>query len=161
MRIPPLKWLVRKILVHRNKSRKQTRILPLDSIRHAVVLVDAGEDGYESAVDEVNSFFHGEGIDVLVVKAGPKEIIWPGILSKRVRFSGKEKDGGGLFVNLFGHPGLMSEYESVCSTADFKIGREQLRGDVFDIVVTNPQAAVPSQKEVFVAIEDILKKIKK
>ena len=66
-----------------------------------------------------------------------------------------------LFISLIRGGDFPIEFMAKCSRARFKIGRQQLPGDTFDMVVSEPEDKVFSQEEVFSGIRDYLKFIEK
>lgn len=156
----PLTYLMRKILLKRNQCKLQTEIRPLKDIRTATVLIDSSEPGYESVVGKVKSFFSSYNIDANVLAPQLKDMAWPGMIRRKVRYPGNRSRLDGLFINMNPTHNFTSEYEARCSMALFKVGREQLDGDIYDLVVSNPKDGVPTQDEVFSAIQDLLTKIR-
>lgn len=161
MRGTPLTYLVRRILIHRNQCKLQTEIRPLKDIRTATVLIDSSESEYLSVIRDVESFFKLHNIDANIIAPQMKDIVWPGILRRKVRYPGNRSKLDGLFINLNATHNFLSEYEARCSLALFKVGREQLDSEVYDLIVSdNPNSGSPSQGEVFSVIKDLLTKIR-
>ena len=64
-----------------------------------------------------------------------------------------------LFISLIKDPEFAIEYMARTSTAKFKIGRKQMEGNLFDLVINDPEDKQISQMESFKAIQSYLTKI--
>ena len=64
-----------------------------------------------------------------------------------------------LFISLIKGTEFPIEFMAKCSRAKFKIGREQLPGGTFDLVVADSPEKAFSQAEVFREIKKYLAKI--
>jgi hypothetical protein len=69
---------------------------------------------------------------------------------------GSEPD---LFISLIDGTDYPLEFMAKCSQAKFKIGRVQLPGNTFDLVVADPSDRKLTQKESFDAIKTYLAKV--
>lgn len=157
----PLRYLVRKLMLHKHTSTVPTRIAPLADIHSALVFVDPMQEDAEATVHSVRQFFNYQGIPVNVILPQKTDINLIGMLKKRFRMEGEEPRHEDLFISLIPDPEYFpSEYEARCSTAFFKVGCQEYKGGVFDMIVTLPEGSEVSQSAIFAAIKDYLTKIK-
>ena len=64
-----------------------------------------------------------------------------------------------IFISLINRNDFPIEFMAKASQARFKIGRVQLPGNTFDIVISDPDGKKYSEAEAFNAIKTYLKKI--
>lgn len=156
----PLIILLRRLALRSGASKVPTCIMPLDSVRSATVLVYPGAEDSEETAAAVKAFFDPRGISVTVICPSKGDINWLGFLKGRVRGAKVKPRHEDLFISLSDSPEYFAaEYEARCSTALFKVGRFQLEGDIFDLVVSSPSAVPVSQSAAFAAIQEYLSKI--
>ena len=159
----PLKILARKIALHKHESHVPTSILPLSEIKHVTIFLDTTDADGGQIRKAAREFFEKYDAEVQLINPEKWEINWYGrrkkvksvIADKDVNFETED-----LFINLSAEPGFTGEYEARCSKARFKIGRLPLKGDVYDIVVTNTENQLPRSPAVFSVIKDYLMMIK-
>lgn len=132
-------------------------MMPLGRIRRASVFLDAGSPDFESTATAVRSFFEYHGIPLKLLAPTAGDLNWFGIL-RDPGDGGKWKED--LFVSLAGPENFAAEYAARCSTARFKVGRFDMPGGVFNLVVSNPVGQTPSQPAVFAAVKEYLTKIR-
>lgn len=171
-----LKNIFRKRCLKREKSSSRTGIVPPESIDSAVALLDGDSDGLQECTEAVSDFFKEYGIRgriiLLDLKSSRKDgeafdgttvtsddVNWYGRPSAAVTGQ-TEPDGRGLFLSLTDSRSFTAEYLAKCSGAIFKIGRRQLSGDTFDLVIKENGETRASQAEIFREILSMLKKIK-
>lgn len=160
--INPLLVLCRRMALRRGQSKVPTALLPLTKVRGAMVYVDAmgADEESERVCQAVQQFFGGLGIPVQILRAAKENVNWRGFLKKRVRGT-RETRREDLLISLAASPeDFAAEYEARCSTARFKVGRYQLPGNVFDLVVAAPENGEPGQLAAFSAIKEYLCKIR-
>ncbi|MBR4524682.1 MAG: hypothetical protein IKP15_03935 [Bacteroidales bacterium] len=158
----PLVSFCRWMALRRGRSTVPTKLLPLAKVRVAKVFVDTTvpDEDPERVCRAVQQFFDYQGIPVLILCPAKRDVNWRGFLKKRVRGSHESRQDD-LFISLAASPeNFAAEYEARCSTAIFKVGRCQLPGDVFDLVVAVPENGESSQLAAFSAIKDYLNKIR-
>lgn len=159
----PVLALLRWYVLRRNRSTVPTTLLPLREVRRATVFVDTTVEGEDSAriCRAVRQFFDYQGIPVIVLCPNKKEINLIGCLKKKARGDGETPRQEDLFISLAASPdNFAAAFEARRSTARFKVGRFQLEGDVFDLVVSMPEASEAGQAAAFAAIKDYLNKIR-
>lgn len=153
----PLKEFLKSCVLSRRRGQTPRKSLPLDSVKFATVLIDSEKEDAGQTAAAVKAFFGAKGIELRLFQPGPKDLNIFGILKKKVR-GGQETDGeNSIFISLVEDPdSWLSEYESNHSLAAFKVGRSQIKGEVFDLVVLS---AGHSQSETFEEIKKLLNKI--
>lgn len=159
--IGPVTYLVRRIALKKHASTVPTGLLPLSEVRKAVVLLSAMDPDVEIIRKEAKKFFEPFDIEVLFLAPMKWDINCFGWLKEKSRCpEGKERNED-LFISLEqDRDCFVAEYELKCSTARFKVSRFQLKGDVADISVFNPDGAIPRTPEAFSVIRDFLLRIR-
>ena len=158
----PLVTFGRWMALRRGRSTVPTELLPLAKVHGAMVFVDTTvpEEDPEHVCRAVQQFFDYQGVPVLILCPAKRDVNWRGFIKKRVRGTNVSRQED-LFISLAASPdNFAAEYEARCSKARFKVGRCQLPGDVFDLVVAVPDNGESSQLAVFSAIKDYLNKIR-
>lgn len=154
--IDPITLLVRKIALHKHHSTVPTGIIPLDQIRKATVFVDNLDADADHVEKTARQYFEKRNIDVRIINAKKWDI---GIFGCLKRHKGEKDFGEDLFISTAYAYNFTAEYAARCSTARFKVGREQLQGNLFDIVIKDPEGQIIRQPMAFKAIIDLLEKI--
>lgn len=154
--IDPVTYLVRLLSVRKHRSKVPTMILPLDKIKKAVVFLDYLDGDVDMMEITVRKYFETRNIEVKTINAKK----WDIDIFGRYKFK-KEYDNWGedLFISLAVYNNFAAEYAAIRSRARFKIGREQVKGQVFDFVLTNPSGSIIRQPEAFEAITEFLDKV--
>ena len=158
----PIVTFFRWMALRRGRSTVPTTLLPLAKVRGATVFVDTTvpDEDPERISRTVQQFFDYQGIPVTILCPGKKDLNWRGFLRKRLRVTGEPRQED-LFISLAASTEYFAaEYEARCSKARFKVGRCQLPGDVFDLVVAVPEDGEATQTAAFAAIKDYLNKIR-
>jgi len=158
----PLVDFYRQMVLRRSRSTVPTTLLPLSKIHSATVFVEAaaGEEDPACVCQAVRQFFDNQGIPVLILCPQRRDINWLGQMKRRARGTPETRQED-LFISLAGSPdNFAATYEACCSTARFKVGRFPLPDEVFDLVVSVPEADEAQQTASFDAIKDYLCKIK-
>ncbi|MBR5054500.1 MAG: hypothetical protein IKX07_02750, partial [Bacteroidales bacterium] len=68
-----------------------------------------------------------------------------------------------LFISLINKDDYPIRYMATCCEAKFKIGRKQLPGNVFDLVITDqaaPDGTSMPEDEIFKSVKQLLAKVK-
>ncbi|MBO6248420.1 MAG: hypothetical protein J6N54_06380, partial [Bacteroidales bacterium] len=87
-----------------------------------------------------------------------KDLDWLGRPNK-YKMGVLEERAPDVFISLIKEPDFAIEYMARTSKARFKIGRKQLGGDLFDLVVSDPAGKDLSQLDSFNAMKVYLGKI--
>lgn len=167
----------RRRCLRRFASEVPTSITPLREIHSAVCFIDAVDTTFDKCKEDILAFFKKYGIkgdifffdfrkitgdDRLITSITTtvlkKDLSWIGRPSReKVNLMlGTQPD---LFVSLIRSGDFPIEFMAKCSKARFKIGRVQLPGDTFDLVVADPEGKTCPEDEIFENITDYLKKI--
>ena len=87
-----------------------------------------------------------------------KDLDWIGRPSK-YKQGVLEEQNPDVFISLIKDPEFAIEYMTKTSKARFKIGRKQMDGNLFDLVISDPAGKNISQLESWEAIKNYLGKI--
>ena len=173
-----LKNLLRKSSLKKYASATPTGILPLEKIRSAVVLLDVEDTSFDTCKNDIMVFFRERGImvdiyfvDFRKLTEGERLItsITGTVLKKDLNWFGrpsKEKIAQliepepDMLISLFQKSDFPIEFMVKVSRARFKIGREQLPGDPFDLVIKDPAGKQYSEAELFREIVKFFSKIR-
>ena len=172
-----IKTFFRKKSLRRHSSTVPTEILPLSKIHSYVAIIDAEESSFDACKTAIMNFFRAHDIKGCVFfqdfrKIGSedrlitsiqttitkKDLDWVGRPS-RYKLNVLEEQNPDLFISLVKDPDFPIEYMARTSKARFKIGRRQLSGNLFDLVISDPAGKNISQLDSFMAIKSYLTKI--
>ena len=167
-----IKDLLRQWSLRKSASTEPTGLLPLQAVRSAVAFISVEEQDFEACKNDILAFYRTHNIkgsvfffDFRRIEKGERLItsITTTVLRKDLNWYGQpspektrtmlegEPD---LFISLLPANSYPLEYMARCSKARFKVGRQQLPGNIFDLVVLNPADKKLSQRE---ALEEIIK----
>jgi len=166
----------RQSLKGRQKDPATTGICPLEEIKSVAVFFDADLSGSVLTISRIQELFSKQGIkaQVFPITLGA-QIISEGMQKATfvhkddINWFGKIKTGKkhplidvdeDLFISLFQEDSFAVEYAARCSKARFKIGRKQLDGDIYDLVINEPEDRQFNQLQAFESIMNFLLKIK-
>ena len=173
-----IKNIFRKRSLNRHASSVPTEILPLSKIKTYVAIIDVEDPTFDSCKSNIMNYFRGMDINGAVFfqdfrKIGSedrlitsiqttitkKDLDWIGRPNK-YKMGVLEERAPEVFISLIKEPDFAIEYMARTSKARFKIGRKQLSGRIFDLVITDPEGKEISQLESFNAIKKYLLKIR-
>lgn len=172
-----LKNFCRRRSLLRHASAVPTGIVPMAELHSAVVFMDVEDPEFDACKRDIQAFFRHYGIkgeifffDFRKISAGERLItsITTTVLRKDLNWFGKpsrEKvklllnGRPDLFLSLLPGAPFPLAYMATTSDARFKVGREQLAGGTFDLVVKDPSGKALSQREALQAIITYLDKI--
>ena len=149
----PVSLIARKIKLRKHSSTVPTSLIPLSEVKRATVFVDSFDPDSDPACFSAKKFFSSRGISVNIICPQKWDISLFGWIK---RLDESDPD---LFVSLAWYDNFAAEYAARCSTARSKIGRRQLPGNVFDIVLTNPEDQLPLQHKAFEDLMELLLKV--
>lgn len=170
-----LKELMRNHALKNDRSTVPTGIMPLKDVRSAITFIDVEETNFNDCKDAIMAFYRENGIkgsvfffdfrdltssELLITSITmtvlKKDLNWYDKPSKANIFAmlGQKPD---LFISLINSTDFPIHYMAACSEAKCKVGRVQLPGNVFDIVLEGTEG-IP-QLEVFGSIKELLSKI--
>ena len=171
----------------RNRSLKKhgsqvhTNITPLTDIRTAVTFIDVEDTSFDECKKDIMAFYRENGIKGEIFFFDFRKIsdterlitsITNTVLKKDLNFYGKParekldlmlEAKPDLFISLINKDDYPIQYMATCCEAKFKIGRKQLPGDIFDLVITdqeNPEGKSMPEDEIFKSVKEFLAKIK-
>ena len=139
-----LKKIIRLLCTGSHRSTVPTGFVPLSDIRTVVIFSDPSDQGHVAALSSARTFFSHCGISVQVITAADRNI----------------RTKSDLFIAINGKKSIDERYAAAASTARFKIGRHQLRGQVYDVIVRDPDEEPAGSDAAFRAISNILTTIK-
>ncbi|MBR5255471.1 MAG: hypothetical protein IKV62_01680 [Bacteroidales bacterium] len=163
--LEPVKDLLRRQSLKKNASPEPTGFVPLDKIRSAVAFINVEDTSFNECKNILMLFFREHNIkgdifffDFRKLTEGERLItsITTTILKKDLNWFGKPSKekvnlmlGGepDLFISLLPTTDYPLEFMATCSRAHFKIGRVQLPGNIFDLVIKDPEDRKLSEAE--------------
>ena len=169
---------LRRRCLKKAASHVETGLLPLSQLHSAVAFIQVEEPSFDDCKSALQAFFREKGIksDIFFFdfrKIGKEERLTTSIATtvlrkdlnaygrpsrvKTERMLAGEPD---LFLSLLPGTGFPLQFMAVRSHARFKVGREQLPGNVFDLVLTDPAHRSLSQLEAFRSIVKLLETIR-
>ncbi len=173
-----VKNIFRKRSLKRHASTVPTGILPLSQIKSYVAIIDVEDTSYDTCKTAIMNFFRSLDIrgavffqdfrkigseDRLITSIQTtitkKDLDWIGRPSK-YKLGVMEKEDPDLFISLIKDPEFAIEYLTKTTKARFKIGRKQMDGNLFDLVISDPAGKNISQLESWGVIKNYLGKIR-
>ena len=124
-------------------SKVPTSLMRLKDISQVTVLLDAGAPDAAEALDKVKEYFALKGIQLIIVPVLPKKCI-------------RAHRQTQVLLSLVPGCDWRLEYVVRRSRACFKIGRVQLPGEPFDLVVSDPAGTHYPQTEVFARMTELM-----
>lgn len=128
-------------------SKVPTSLMRLSDISQVTVLLDGNAPDAADALEKVKEYFALKGIQLIVVPVLPKKCI-------RVYRQTQ------VLLSLVPGCDWRLEYVVRRSRACFKIGREQLPTEPFDLVVSDPEGTSYPQTEVFARMMELVEGFK-
>ena len=137
-----IRTVLRFLLMRAHRSKVPTALVPLERVRSVVIYRDPKEPVCER---EFHKYFDPLGIEVRIIS----------------EFDRNVRTSSDLFISTASASCVSERYAALSSTALFKVGRRQLRPDVYDLVVTDPDPENPVPQPVaFAQICQILDRIR-
>ena len=168
----------RKRSLKNDASTVPTGFLPLSKIKSYVAIIDVEDITYDSCKTMIMNYFRKSEIggsvffqdfrkigseDRLITSIQTtitkKDVNWYGKPSKYKLNVMQEQDPD-VFICLIKEPDYPVEYLVRTSRARFKIGRKQLPGNPFDLVVNDPEGKTISQLDSFKIISSYISRIR-
>ena len=128
-------------------SKVPTSLMRLEDVSQVTVLLDASAEDAAAAEKKVRDWFARKGIQLIVVPVFEK---------KCIRAYRKTQ----VLLSLVPGSDWRLEYVVSRSRACFKIGRTQLPGGLFDLVVSDPEGTHFPQTEVFARMAELMEGLK-
>ena len=176
--LEPLKDMLRRQSLKKNASPEPTGFVPLGKIGSAVAFIDVEDTSFNECKNALMIFFREHNIkgdifffDFRKLTEGERLItsIKTTVLKKDLNWFGKpshekvalmlsgEPD---LFISLLPTTDYPLEFMAAASRAHFKIGRVQLPGNTFDLVIKDPEDRKLSEAEVCKELIKFMAKIR-
>ena len=172
-----VKNIFRKRSLKKHASDVPTGILPLSQIKSYVAIIDVEDTSYDTCKSSILNYFRSMDIrgsvffqdfrkigseDRLITSIQTtitkKDLDWLGRPNK-YKLGVLEEQNPDLFISLIKDPEFAIEYMTKTSKAKFKIGRKQMDGNLFDLVISDPAGKTISQLESFNALKTYLGQI--
>ncbi|MBQ3978270.1 MAG: hypothetical protein II632_05430 [Bacteroidales bacterium] len=173
-----VKDIFRKSSLKKHASTVPTGILPLSQIKSYVAIIDVEDTTYDTCKSAILNYFRSMDIrgsvffqdfrkigseDRLITSIQTtitkKDLDWLGRPNK-YKLGVLDEQNPDLFISLIKEPDFAIEYMTKTSKARFKIGRKQMDGNLFDLVINDPAGKDISQLESWGAIKNYLGKIR-
>ena len=173
-----VKDIFRKSSLKKHASTVPTGILPLSQIKSYVAIIDVEDTTYDTCKSAILNYFRSMDIrgsvffqdfrkigseDRLITSIQTtitkKDLDWLGRPNK-YKLGVLDEQNPDLFISLIKEPDFAIEYMTKTSKARFKIGRKQMDGNLFDLVINDPAGKDISQLESWNAIKNYLGKIR-
>ena len=173
-----VKDIFRKSSLKKHASTVPTGILPLSQIKSYVAIIDVEDTTYDTCKSAILNYFRSMDIrgsvffqdfrkigseDSLITSIQTtitkKDLDWLGRPNK-YKLGVLDEQNPDLFISLIKEPDFAIEYMTKTSKARFKIGRKQMDGNLFDLVINDPAGKDISQLESWGAIKNYLGKIR-
>ena len=170
--------IVQRRSLRRNASKVPTGILPLSQIRRAVALIDVEDTSFDHCKNLILSFFRRYNIHIEIFyldfrRLGEGERLITSIngtiLKKDLNWFGRPSDEKirllemcepDLIISAIREKDFAYQYIVASSPARFKVGRKQLPGDLFDVVLSEPDDKILSEADAFEHMAKLLEKIR-
>lgn len=154
-----IKDIFRKRKIEKFMSKIPTRMMPLREISTVNIVIDVEEPGFDLLKEDIMAWGRQKGLKVNIYffdfrKLGKEELLltsiqttilkreldWIGTpeISKVMGIIGEKSD---LFISMIENGDFPIDFLCKCSKAQFKIGRIEYPGHVYDMVVTGSQTA--------------------
>ena len=156
----PVTSLARWLALRKRASKAPTHIIPLEDVHKVVVFLDTADPDTDLAKKQIKIFFDRLGAEVVFLAPRKWEVNLFGWMKNISKLGLRDLDED-LFISLADSYNFAAEYAARCSRATFKVGHEQLKGGVFDLVVSKREHILPRQGEIFEAMTEYLLKITK
>lgn len=156
----PIILLIRAIALHFHRSKDAHKMLPLKSIKRAVVLINPTQEPDLATLEaQIESFFRQVSIPLTLLRTDRSSLNIAGFLKRKIR-KVNSLSRGELFISLIADTAnFASEYESRCTGAEFRIGCSDLGEETFDLYLRVPEGATVSQSQIFAQIQQLITKI--
>ncbi|MDO5443464.1 MAG: hypothetical protein Q4G10_07315 [Bacteroidia bacterium] len=172
---------LRQNSLKKHGSKVPTGIMPVKDVKTAVAFIDVEDTSFDACKNAIMAFYREYGIKGEIFFFDFRKLsdterlitsITNTILKKDLNFYGKpskEKVSQmlvaqpDLFISLINKDDFPIHYMACCSEAKYKVGRKQLPGDIFDLVVCeqeNEEGVSLPEVEIFKSIKTIMLKVK-
>lgn len=172
---------LRQNSLKKHGSKVPTGITPIKDIRSAVAFIDVEDTSFDACKNALMTFFREYSIKGEVFFFDFRKLndterlitsITNTVLKKDLNFYGKPSKEKvnvmlaaqpDLFISLINKDDYPIQYMASCCEAKYKVGRKQLPGDIFDLVVCEQDSeegtSLP-EAEIFKSIKELMLKVK-
>ncbi len=173
-----IKDIFRRKYLRKAASAAGTGLYPLQDIKSVSIIIDTEEQGSDECKEKATAFFKTHGIRTSVYffdfsKKGEDErqttslnntilrgdLNWCGRPSAE-KMSMLVQENSDMLLSLVDNAEFPIEYMAKCSPSRFKIGRRQLKGRTFDLVVEDSPTQIYTPLQAFNEITRYLDTIK-
>lgn len=172
---------LRERSIKKHGSKVSTGITPLKDIRTAVAFIDVEDTSFDACKKDLMAFYKEYSIKGEIFYFDFRKIndterlitsITNTVLKKDLNFFGKPSKEKislmleakpDIFISLINKDDYPIRYMASCCEAKFKVGRKQLPGDIFDLVITdqmNADGTSTPEAEIFKSMKALLLKVK-
>lgn len=172
---------LRERALKKHGSKVSTGITPLKDIKTAVAFIDVEDTSFDACKKELMAFYRENNIKGEIFYFDFRKLndterlitsITNTVLKKDLNFFGKPSKEKlalmleakpDIFISLINKDDYPIRYMANCCEAKFKVGRKQLPGEVFDLVITDQVSADGTstpEAEIFKSIKSLLLKVK-
>ncbi len=158
----PFVLLFRYCSLQRNKSTVPHAIRALDEAKSVVVVLDplALPADLSKAEEDIRAFFASKHIETTVLCPKKENVNWGGFIKRKIRAPKGKLRNEDVFISLASTDVCYAaEYEARCSPAKFKVGINNTKWELFDMIVTPPADKKASQMTLFSAIKQYISTI--
>lgn len=172
-----IKKIFRKRYLRKAASNTATGLIPLSDIHSVALILDAEDNGSDECKDKAVAYFRSRGIRTSIFffdfskKSEDerqttslnntilrKDLNWWGRPSEE-KISMLMQDNADMLISLVDNDDFPVDCMAKCSVSRFKIGRRQLRGRTFDLVIEDSAEHCPTPLEAFNEITRYLESI--
>ena len=132
--------LKRWLCLRRHHSTVPTGLVPLSELHSAIIYLDKADDLSEPQKIRLQKFYADKGVSLSFIHADDEDL----------------RSSSDLFISLSSLGDINERYAAGSSTARFKVGRHQLKRDVYDFVVTDNSPEPREPMEAYNVIEQFL-----
>lgn len=172
-----IKNIFRKRYLRKAASHTATGLIPLSDIHSVTLIIDTEDNASDECKDKAVAYFKSRGIRTSVFffdfsKKSEDErqttSLNNTILRKDINWWGRPsaekvsmlvQDNADMLISLIDNADFPIDCMAKCSVSRFKIGRKQLKGRTFDLVIEDSAGHSPSPLEAFNEIKRYLESI--
>ena len=172
---------LRKQTLKKHGSKVETGITPLSAIRTAVAFIDVEDTSFDACKQELMAFYRENNIRGEIFYFDFRKLndterlitsITNTVLKKDLNFYGKPSKEKlklmleakpDIFISLINKDDYPIRYMASCCEAKFKVGRKQLPGNIYDLVIVEQPSldgTSTPQADIFKSVKSLLLKVR-
>ena len=173
-----IKRYLRKTCLKKQQSKLTTAILPMRELNSAITFIDAEDPSFNLCKEKISDFYKENNLIGKIFffdlrklekeqpyKTNVEETVIRGDLNWYDKPRGEKIDrmlfdSYDVLISLVNRNDFPLEFMTRCTNAKFKIGRQQINGTAFDLVITAPSDKRVTGAESFEAMREFLTMIK-